>query len=209
MSDEFEHYSQTTFKTFATDWDRLLNVYTIQELPNIPADGDPGSESVPLSIKVIREFLLEAAGRFATEIWFDYSPGNDDTIDACYNPSGEGTVILEIPRHVFFLDDEEIGIFGPLLNGMAVDGKFAIHVSEFRDKPKRDPFDSRGRIIQPPVAPLSREMIEEEKHETPGVTETLTIRAFQVSLKGHEVPGDLVIQICPRFWHMPSGFQVG
>jgi len=193
---------------FTTDWDRLLNIYNIHELPVLPADGDVGSEDVPLGVKVLREFFLDAANAHASEIWFDFAPEADDYIDACFTPIGKSTTALRIPRRLFFEADEELGIFGFLLDQLCEDGTFAIHVSEFRSRPAvQDPFDKRGRIKQPPIPPDSP-VPQPPEPEFPGVTETVTIRAFRVSLKGRAVPDDLVIQICPRFWHMPTGFTI-
>jgi len=201
---------------YTTDWDRLLTIYNIQELPIIPADGDPGSEGIPVGVKVMREFLLDAAGTYASEIWFNFGP-DGESIEVCYSPPGKGTIAVQVPRALFFKDDEEYGILGFLMDRFTDDGMFAIHASEFKDTPpslmKRSPFDKRGRIIQPTTPPDPPDPPDpppsETENEIPGITETVTIRAFRISLKGRTVPDDLVIQICPRFWHMPTGFQVG
>jgi hypothetical protein len=195
---------------YSQDWDRLINVYNIQELPALPADGDPGSEDTPLSVRVIREFFLDAANSFALEIWFDFAPDVPEAIDACFCPHGKAKTAIRIPKSLFFEKDEEYGVLGYLLENIADDGMFAIHVTEFKDKPKYSPFDNRGRIIQPPTPPESGDVLHPpEEDEIPGVTETVTIRVYRISLKGHTIPEDLVVQICPRFWHMPTGFQVG
>jgi len=201
----------TGIPTFTQDWDRLLNVYNISELPVIPADGDPGCEIIPVGIKVLREFFLEAANAHASEVWFDFAPGGEGSIDACFTPSGRSTTVLRLPGQLFFSEDNEMGVFAFLLDSLTDDGMFAIHVSEFRDKPKRNPFDKRGRIIQPttpPDSPLPNASDINEDDELPGVTESVTIRAFRISLKGRLIPDDMVVQICPRFWHMPTGFTI-
>ncbi len=193
---------------FATDWDRLLNVYNIQELPVLPADGDPGSEEVPIGVKVLREFFLDAASSHASEIWFDFSPEDEDAVDVCFTPVGKSTTALRIPKSLFFRDDKEMGIFGFLMDRFSDDGMFAISESEFRDKPKTSPFDRRGRIIQPTTPPDAVNRREETPDTMPGLNEVVIIRAFRVSLKGHSIPEDLVVQICPRFWHMPTGLTI-
>lgn len=200
----------TGIPSFKQDWDRLLNVYNISELPVIPADGEPGSEEVPVGIKVLREFVLEAANSHASEVWFDFTPEKENSIDACFTPSGKSTTILRMPKELFFGDNNEMGVFGFMLESLTDDGMFAIHESEFRDKPRHSPFDNRGRIKQPttpPEAPLPNAASKREE-DFPGVTEAVTIRAFRISLKGRLIPDDMVIQICPRFWHMPTGFSI-
>jgi hypothetical protein len=223
MSSDFSDSPQdnpagsTGVPLFSNDWDRYLNVYNIQELPLIAADGDPGSEVIPVGIKVLREFLLEAANKYASEVWFDFNPGVDNMIDVCYSTSGKGTSAVRIPKSLLFNLENVYGIFGILLEMSGEEGMFAIHVNEFRDTPskKRDPFDKRGRIIQPPVPPgvdspfrNSAPLSEEDQYGLPGIAETVTIRAFRICLKGHEIPQDMVIQICPRFWYMPTGFTM-
>jgi len=216
------------FPGYKTDWDRLLNVYTIQELPVLYSDDEPGHEEIPIALKVLREIFLDAADSHALEVWFDFAPGREGVVDACYTPVGKGTSAIRIPKSLFYETDDDLGIFGFLFRRLSDDGMFAIHVNEFRDRPVNNPFDKRGRIVQPPlppdhdkytqlsdVPPFSRQEeipVQPEstvESEVPGVTEVAIIRAFRISLKGRNVPEDLVIQICPRFWHMPTGFTVG
>jgi len=207
---------------YSNDWDRFLSVYNIQELPSIPPDGEPGSETMPLSLKVLREFFITAANDFAMEIWFDFAPeekASDDSersqasegaVDVCYAPHGRGTTAIRIPDTLFFREYPELGIFRWLLANSDEAGMFAIYSSEFKDKPRHDPFDKRGRLVPPPdFTPSGNSTDREDEPDVPGVTEVAIIRAFRISLKGHEIPNDLVIQICPRFWHMPTGFSVG
>ena len=187
-------------------WDRDLNVYTIQEVPVLPADGDPGSEDLPIALKLLREFCLEAASSYAWEVWFNFAPeGDGESFEACWNPPSKGTLSIRLPRSLFIQGEDDLGVFGTLLRTISDHGIFAIHASEFRDAPpaRHKPFDERGRLVPPPEKPPA------EEPDTPGLVETVTIHAFRLSLKGHTVPDDLVIQICPRFWHMPTGFEVG
>lgn len=187
-------------------WDRDLSVYTIQELPVLPADGDPGSENIPLALKLLREFCLEAASSYAWEVWFNFAPeGDGDVFEACWNPPSKGTLSIRLPKALFEEGEDDLGVFGFLLRSISDQGMFAIHASEFHDAPpaRHKPFDERGRLVPPPEEPPQNEP------DTPGLVETVTIHAFRLSLKGHTVPDDLVIQICPRFWHMPTGFEMG
>jgi len=236
MTHPSENGGGFNFQLWTSDWDRGLNVYTIGELPSIPSDTASGGDAVPVSIRIMREFFLGAASAYAPEIWFEFgSPHvdganrNEKVVNACYSAHGRGTTALKIPCELFFRDDMELGIFGVLRNRFSNDGMFAIHVSEFRDKPKYDPFDSRGRVRQPVLPPdhpdhpdhsrselpeiknLRKDIVQEtdDTDSFPGVREVVTIRAFRVSLKGNSIPDDLVVQICPRFWHMPTGFEVG
>jgi hypothetical protein len=189
---------------YSPDWDRLLTIYNVMELPAIPADGDPGSEKLPFGLKILREFCLDAANAYSLELWFDFSSDSDkgDTVDACWTPGNKGTQAVRMPRSVLMEGDGELGVFGYLLSNLSDHGMFAVYVSEFRDAPgKHNPWDKHGRLVPPPK--------DEEPETTPGVIETVTIRAFCLALKGHVIPNDLVIQICPRFWSMPSGFEVG
>jgi len=199
---------------FNTDWDRLLNVYTIQELPVIPSDSEPESEIIPIGLKVLREFFLDAADSLASEIWFDFAPECKDVVDACYTPIGKGTSAIRIPRSLFFEPDEELGLFAFLFDNLSDGGMFAIHVNQVRTRPSGQdgPFDKRGRIIQPTRPPDAGGIMPDgnEKPEDgiPQVTEVATIRAYRVSLKGRTIPEDVVVQICPRFWYIPTGIQI-
>ncbi len=216
------------FPDYKTDWDRLLNVYTIQELPILPADHEPGHDEIPVALKVLREIFLDAADSHALEVWFDYAPGREGVVDACYTPTGKGTSVIRIPESLFYDCADELGIFGFLYRELSDDGMFAIHVNHFRDRPVDNPFDKRGRIVQPVLPPDHKEYEQQpgsvefplrdtmesvpdtsEESKIPGITEVAIIRAYRISLKGRSIPEDLVIQICPRFWHMPTGFTVG
>ncbi len=190
--------------TYDTKWDRDLNVYNIQELPVLPADGDPGCKDLPVGLIVLRELCLDAATAYSWEVWFDFASKKDEGfLDICWTPPSKGTQAVRLPSALLMQGDSDLGVFGPLLEMSAEDGMFAIHVNEFRDAPKKhNPFDKRGRLVPPPPEP-------EPEEETPGLVEMATIRAFRLSLKGHTAPDDLVIQICQRFWHMPTGFEVG
>jgi hypothetical protein len=190
--------SSICFPEYTPDWDRWLNVYNIIELPEIPPDGDSRSENLPVSIKILRQLFLDAASKFATEVWFDFEPdisenewGRGAFVDACYSHYGKGIHAVRMPQKFFFQDDSELGIFRYLLEDLSDDGMFKIQTNEFKDIPvKQDPDGSTDGSV------------------FPGLAETIIIRAFRVSLKGHEAPQDLVIQICPRFWHMPTGFRM-
>lgn len=187
---------------YSRDWDALLNVYNVRELPVLPADGDPGSESLPLGLKVLREFCLEAALGHALEVWFDFAPRSDPgVVDACWSSSEKGTTVVRLPGYLLMDGDDDLGIFGYLLRNLTDDGMFAIHVTEFRDAP--------GAFTGRPRSPSPQDAGPTEKPRFPGLLETATIRAFRVVLKGRIIPNDIVIQISPRFWHMPTGFEVG
>jgi len=216
------------FQPWAVDWDRYLNVYNITELPSIPLDADAEDETIPIAIQVMREYFLNAARKFASEVWFDFEPSaaGGGFINACYSVPGKITTALLIPKDLFYQDDNQLGIFGTLYDQYTDEGMFSIHISKFEDKPKYDPFDRRGRIIQPVLPPdhpdhdpsgfpsedhglKTRSSCTEDEDEFPGLREVVTIHAFRVSLKGRTVPDDLVVQVCPRFWYMPTGFEVG
>jgi len=193
------------FPVYTQDWDRLLNIYNVMELPVLPADGEPGSEKLPFGLIIIREFCLDAVNAYSLELWFDFAPndGGGDVVDVCWSAGNKGTQAVRVPKAMVMAGDDELGIFGLLLSDLSDDGMFAVHVSEFRDAPgKHNPWDKRGRLVLPPPK-------EAQTDETPGVIETVTIRAFHLALKGHTAPDDLAIQICPRSWHMPTGFEVG
>jgi hypothetical protein len=192
------------FPQYNTTWDRDLNVYNIHEVPVLPADGDPSSEDIPIGLLILREFCMDAANAFAWEVWFDFAPDEAaGFLDACWTPPGKGTQVVRLPRGILMDDASELGVFSTLFEKSAEDGIFAIHQNEFRDAPKKhNPWDKRGRLVPPPPMP-------EPPDEIPGVMETVTIRVFRLCIKGHAAPEDLVIQICPRFWHMPTGFEVG
>ena len=189
---------------YNTTWDRDLNIYNILEFPVLPGDGEPGSEGIPVGLVLLREFCADAAGLYSWEVWFDFSPdAGPEFIDVAWTPPGKGTQTVRLPRAILFDGDDEIGVFSKLLELADDDGVFTIHISEFRDAPgKHNPWDKRGRIVPRRTEP-------EDEDEVPGIVETVTIRAFRLSVKGHTAPEDFVIQICPRFWHMPSGFEVG
>jgi hypothetical protein len=193
---------------FRQDWDRDLGLYNITELPVLPADGDPGSEKFPFGLRILRELCLDAANSHSPELWFDFAPNRadgKDLIDACWSSTSEGTQCVRMPKSVLLEGDDELGVFGNLLRDLADDGMFAIHVSEFRDSvvSMHNLWDKHGRLMSP------QERISPGKPDVPGVLETVTIRAFRVALKGNSIPNDIVIQVCPRFWHMPTGFEVG
>ncbi|HDS29883.1 MAG TPA: hypothetical protein ENN67_02440 [Firmicutes bacterium] len=192
------------YPDYNTTWDRDLNVYNISEIPILPSEVDDGDIDLPIGLYILREFCVDAANAFAWEIWFDFEPHDaEGSIDACWSPPGKGTQIVRLPKSLLFDGRDELGIFSILFDKAAEDGIFAIHQSEFRDAPKKhNPWDKKGRLVPPPPEP-------DPPDEVPGMVETVTIRAFRLSLKGHSAPQDFVIQICPRFWHMPTGFEVG
>jgi hypothetical protein len=196
-----------TLPLYAESWDRDLNIYNVLETPMLPADGEPGAENLPVGLRILREFCLDAAAAFALELWFDFAPdGAGGMVDVCWSSERKGTSVVRIPRSLLLEGDDELGIFGALLSDHSDFGIFAVSVGEFNDLPrnKHNPWDSHGRLVPPPPEPD-----EPIANETPGFLETLTIRAFHLALKGHKAPEDFVIQICPRFWHMPTGLQVG
>jgi len=211
LSPDSEEFRDRPIRTgalpqYTLDWDRFLNFYNIMELPVLPADGDPAGEDLPLGLRIMRELCLDAANAYALEVWFDFAPNNAENgvVDACWSSESKGTQCVRLPKRLITDGDDDLGIFGFILRNLSDDGMFAIHVSEHNETPrkKHNPWDKHGRLVPPPPK------ADPEPPDAPGNVETVTIRAFRVALKGNTIPNDVVIQICPRFWHMPAGLEV-